>query len=82
MNLAYTMRFWPFYLKTQFISWQEIKECYVREYSPIAEYGRWGYRVLFLRKKGQEFNVKGNIGTQRRDEDKRVLKNYNLKFSR
>ena len=38
--------FRPFGFTKKFFSWDEIRECYVRQYSPISEYGGWGYRGL------------------------------------
>ncbi|MET6991839.1 DUF6141 family protein [Sediminicola arcticus] len=55
-------RFIPFHFKNKTITWGDIKECYVRTYSPIMEYGGWGYRLTF--KNGKAFNVSGNEGIQ------------------
>ena len=55
--------FWPFVVRSRTIPWSEIKECYVRKYNPIGEYGGWGYRIK-LGKGGKAINVKGNIGVQ------------------
>lgn len=52
-------RFFPF--KKNTIPWQEIEECYVRQYSPLKEYGGWGIRFGFS---GKAYNVKGNKGIQ------------------
>ena len=40
-----------------------MSKCYVREYSPIAEYGGWGLRGGFFGK-GSALNVSGNKGLQ------------------
>ena len=45
-------------------SWGEIENLYVREYSPIGEYGGWGYRVSFSKSTGRAYNVSGNLGIQ------------------
>ncbi|MDC7998790.1 hypothetical protein [Gilvibacter sediminis] len=45
-------------------SWDEIENLYVREYSPIGEYGGWGYRVSFSKSTGRAYNVSGNLGIQ------------------
>ncbi len=55
--------FWPFHNNLNLAKWSEIKKCYVRKYSPIAEYGGWGYRRR-LYGKNRAYNVKGNIGIQ------------------
>lgn len=39
----------------------EIKKAYVRKYSPIGEYGGWGYRIG---SKGKAYNVSGEFGLQ------------------
>ncbi|MEJ1223929.1 hypothetical protein [Sediminicola sp. 1XM1-17] len=55
-------RFTPFHFKNKTMSWEQIEECYVRTYSPIMEYGGWGYRISL--KKGTAYNVSGNKGIQ------------------
>ncbi len=40
--------------------WGEIKECYVREYSPLSKHGGWGIRGFGKK----SYKVKGNIGIQ------------------
>ena len=35
---------------------------YVRKYSPIAEFGGWGYRISF--NGGPAYNIAGNMGLQ------------------
>jgi hypothetical protein len=57
-------RFFPFHLKFKHVSWHELENCYVRTYNPISEYGGWGYRISFLRKKGRAFTVNGKTGLQ------------------
>lgn len=52
-------KFFPFPEKT--IPWQEMDECYVRQYSPLREYGGWGIRFGLS---GRAYNVKGNKGIQ------------------
>jgi hypothetical protein len=44
------------------IKWDEIHLCYVRKYSPIFEYGGWGWRFAFAN--GTAYNVSGNMGLQ------------------
>lgn len=81
--------FRPFHRSFRHILWYDIKECYVRKYSPIGEYGGWGYRVT-LGKKGKAYNVRGNLGiqivmkndkrlllgTQKEEDAKRVVTTY------
>ena len=78
------VRFFPFQLTFKFYPWNKIKESFVRQYSPIGEYGGWGIRGLG---KNRALNVSGNkgiqlvtddglkllIGTQKSDEATKVL---------
>ena len=87
--------FWPFHLSTRHINWQDMNACYVREYSPIAEYGGWGYRIR-LGKGGRALNIKGNkgiqielstgkkmlIGTQKEAEARSVISQYQHKLAK
>jgi hypothetical protein len=52
----------PFHLKEKIFIWDEIAEANIRKYSPILEYGGWGYRYNF--KNGKAFNISGNMGLQ------------------
>jgi hypothetical protein len=63
---------------------EDIEQAYVRTYSPLGEFGGWGYR---MGRKGIAFNVSGDqglqlvlrdgkqilIGTQRPEELRRVM---------
>jgi len=83
-------RFIPFHFSDRFLSWNEISKAYIRKYNAIYEYGGWGLRMGFFRKKGRAINVSGNIGlqlelkngkkiligTQKEAEVKRVLETY------
>ena len=82
-------QFFPFNLKPRLLSWCDIDSCYVRTYSPIKEYGGWGYRSGIL-SYGKAYNIKGNvgiqlilkngkkllIGTQQKEQAKQVIANY------
>ena len=63
-------QFSPFHLKAKYIPWESIERCSVRKYSPILEFGGWGFRgILKLKlfgigKNGKAYNVRGNIGIQ------------------
>jgi len=54
------VRFWPFSRRRIFKS--EIKSMHVRSYSPIGEYGGWGYRIGGSA--GKAYNMMGNRGLQ------------------
>ncbi len=85
-------QFFPLHFSMKTKRWVEIQKCYVREYSPIKEYGGWGYRIS-LGNKGKALNIKGNtgiqlifndgkkllLGTQRKKEAEEILKRYTNK---
>jgi hypothetical protein len=54
------IRFSP--LSTKKIGFDQIMQCYAREYKPILEYGGWGIRGSFS--KGKAYNARGNKGVQ------------------
>jgi len=64
------VRFFPFYLKFEHYTWEELTKSFIRQYSPLAEYGGWGLRMGF---KGEAFNVSGNKGLQLEFKSKRKL---------
>ena len=55
------VRFFPIHFKFRRFVWAEIAEVYVRQYSPLAEFGGWGLRYGL---KGKAYNVAGNQGIQ------------------
>lgn len=71
------------------IKWEEIETIYVREYSPLKEFGGWGYRVS---SNGTAYNISGNqglqlklkngkkilIGTQKAEEVKQILNDLHI----
>lgn len=56
-------QFLPFHFSKKTVRWADVEKCYVRTYSPIREYGGWGFRTS-LGKNGKAYNVKGNKGIQ------------------
>ena len=92
-DIGVHFNFFPFKRSPRTISWSEIEKIYTREYSPIGEYGGWGYRGGFLRKGSVAYNVKGNkgiqlelksgkkilIGTQKQSEANTVITYYTNK---
>ncbi|MBE0637958.1 MAG: hypothetical protein IH598_05520 [Bacteroidales bacterium] len=77
-------RFFPFHRSFKTITWDMVDKVYVRKYSPIGEFGGWGFRYG---KNGKALNTSGNkglqiefrngtkllIGTQRPDELQKTL---------
>ncbi|MBL7884131.1 MAG: hypothetical protein JNL69_08675 [Bacteroidia bacterium] len=51
-----------FHTKMNVIKWEDISECFVREYKPLWEYGGWGLRYTI--RNGKAFNTMGNKGLQ------------------
>jgi hypothetical protein len=87
-------RFFPFHRSFKTILWSEIASVSVRKYDAISEYGGWGLKGGFRRKKGKAVNVSGNIGiqlelkntkklligTQKEHDVKKVIENYSYKI--
>ncbi|MEZ4936448.1 MAG: hypothetical protein R2799_02535 [Crocinitomicaceae bacterium] len=59
-----SIQYTPIHRKAIEIKKEEIEDCYVRLYRPIAEYGGWGVRTAFNGKNGKAYNVSGKIGIQ------------------
>jgi hypothetical protein len=57
------VRFFPFHFKEKFYAWNSISACYVRDYSPLKEYGGWGIKYSF-NGNGLVYNVAGSVGLQ------------------
>jgi hypothetical protein len=57
------VRLFPLQVSYRFLPWNSLLKCYVRKYSPVAEYGGWGFR-LGLFGKGTAYNISGNDGLQ------------------
>lgn len=64
------VRFSPFHAKFKQYTWDSITKSFVRQYSPIAEYGGWGVRYGSL---GNAYNVSGNKGLQLEFKDNQKL---------
>lgn len=65
-------RFFPFHWRFRDFPWDDLVECRVRRYSPIAEYGGWGLRIGFFGR-GSAWNVSGDQGLQLVFRDGRQL---------
>lgn len=57
------VRFFPFHIKYKYYSWSSLTKSYVRQYSPIVEYGGWGLRLGGFGH-GKAYNVSGDKGLQ------------------
>ncbi|MBX2930283.1 MAG: hypothetical protein KF852_20800 [Saprospiraceae bacterium] len=66
------VRFFPFHLKFKHYAWDSLTTSFVRQYSPLTEYGGWGLR-LGLFGKGTAYNVSGDKGLQLEFTDSKKL---------
>lgn len=57
------VRFFPFHLKFKHFQWSALRKAYVRQYSPLGEYGGWGLRWGIFGS-GTAYNISGNKGLQ------------------
>lgn len=57
------VRLFPFHLRFKHFQWAELKKVYVRQYSPLREYGGWGLRWGIFGS-GTAYNISGNMGLQ------------------
>jgi len=88
-------QFFPLNLRQKFISWSDVKGCYVRAYKPIREYGGWGFKTGFGRGHGKALNIRGNkgiqlefkngkkllLGTQKENDVGKILETYRDKIN-
>lgn len=86
------VKFAPFINRWKLFSWNDIYSAEVVKYSPIGDYGGWGYRISF-KGKGKAFNTRGDmgikiqtdegkirmIGTQKPEEAKTVIAQFHPK---
>ncbi len=56
------VRFFPFIIRYKFYPWEKINKAEIKKYSPLKEYGGWGFRFGF--NGSMAFNVRGNIGLE------------------
>ncbi len=57
------VRLFPFHVKFKHYTWDELTRSFVRQYSPISEYGGWGLRLGSFGK-GTAYNISGDKGLQ------------------
>lgn len=71
-ELGIRVRFFPFHFQFKYFPWKSIHKAYIREYSPITEYGGWGLRFGMFGK-GKAYNISGNLGLQIVFKDQKKL---------
>jgi hypothetical protein len=56
-------RLWPFHLSWKVFPYKDLQSAEIRQYSPILEYGGWGWRLSIIGR-GIAWNIAGNQGLQ------------------
>lgn len=83
-------QFSPFQSTYKIIKWENLSKCSIRKYNALLEYGGWGIKFSFSKKRGKAFTTKGSIGlqlelidgsklligTQKEEELQRVINTY------
>lgn len=89
--LGIRVRLFPFHFQFKYFRWKTIEKAFIREYSPLMDYGGWGLRIVSFGK-GKAYTVSGDlglqlvfkdgkkllIGTQKAEEIKISLANYKI----
>ena len=66
------VKFSPFHYGYKYFQWKQISKCYVRNFSPIGDFGGWGIRYGIMGK-GKGYIVSGNVGLQLEMNGKKTL---------
>lgn len=61
--LGIRVRLFPFHFQFKYFPWKNIEKAYIREYSPLMDYGGWGLRIVSFGR-GKAYNISGNMGLQ------------------
>ena len=56
-----SVKFHPLGFTKKHFTWNEMLDCYVKNYSPLKDYGGWGIRGMGGKR---AYNVSGNLGIQ------------------
>lgn len=67
------VRFGFFRQRLTAYKWTDIESARLTKYSPLKEYGGWGYRRGFLTPNKRAYSVIGNIGLELKFKDGRVV---------
>lgn len=87
-------QYFPNHFNERYISWHNIKECYLYKYKSTRKFGSHGYKKCYFGKKGLVMSIRGKygiqiilknekkilIGTQKIEDAKRILSTYSFKF--
>lgn len=61
--LGIRVRLFPFHFQFKYFPWKSIEKAYIREYSPLMDYGGWGLRIVSFGR-GKAYTVSGDLGLQ------------------
>nr|WP_314496878.1 hypothetical protein [uncultured Chryseobacterium sp.] len=61
--LGIRVRLFPFHFQFKYFPWKNIQKAYIREYSPMMDYGGWGLRLGTFGR-GKAYSVSGDSGLQ------------------
>ena len=61
--LGIRVRLFPFHFQFKYFPWKNIQKAYIREYSPMMDYGGWGLRLGTFGR-GKAYSVSGDLGLQ------------------
>jgi len=62
-HLGIRVRLFPFHLQFKYFPWKNIDKAFIRQYSPLMDYGGWGLRLgMFGR--GKAYTISGDLGLQ------------------
>ncbi|MBD8084208.1 hypothetical protein [Chryseobacterium caseinilyticum] len=62
-TLGIRVRLFPFHFHFKYFPWKSIEKAYIREYSPLMDYGGWGLRIVSFGR-GKAYTVSGDLGLQ------------------
>ncbi|KQT16121.1 hypothetical protein ASG31_14215 [Chryseobacterium sp. Leaf404] len=62
-HLGIRVRLFPFHLQFKYFPWKNIDKAFIRQYSPLMDYGGWGLRIISFGR-GKAYNISGNMGLQ------------------
>jgi len=62
-TLGIRVRLFPFHFQFKYFQWKSIEKAYIREYSPLMDYGGWGLRIVSFGR-GKAYTVSGDLGLQ------------------
>lgn len=62
-HLGIRVRLFPFHLQFKYFPWKNIDKAFIRQYSPLMDYGGWGLRLAMFGR-GKAYTISGDLGLQ------------------